>query len=235
MHTLWLWRKSTLISPLKCWLKPSNSFLLGISPKMPFLLVSFTLETWTERNGCFPLPISGLEAKHFYGDITQLTTRYLFVYSALKKELRHGAARECEDETFLQIFIYFQLLRMLSMRGTLSAGDKGIVVSSRFRLFFYSFLTRLLSERVYIQRIPLGEFESFSVFIVESVNIVNLQYFLWPHPSPSDGVWAENVFSCTIKRFPPEPVFAPIIIPSELMVCDGVRDRFMQEQFIKRA
>lgn len=118
MHTLWLWRKSTLISPLKCWLKPSNSFLLGISPKMPFLLVSFTLETWTERNGCFPLPISGLEAKHFYGDITQLTTRYLFVYSALRKELRHGAARECEDETFLQIFIYFQLLRMLSMRGT---------------------------------------------------------------------------------------------------------------------
>lgn len=57
-------------------------------------------------------------------------------------------------------------------------GDKGIVVSSRFRLFFYSFLTRLLSERVYIQRIPLGEFESFSVFIVESINIVNLQYFL---------------------------------------------------------
>lgn len=138
--------------------------------------------------------------------------------------------KECEDETFLQIFIYFQLLRALSMRGTTKSGrDKAIVILSRFRLSFYSLLTRLLRNEFTFKRFPpFGEFESFSVFIVESVNIVNLQYFLWPHPSIHRRlyVWVnhQKISSFSWRfYFDNHP---------KLMVCDPVHARAVHKKSI---
>lgn len=155
MHTLWLWclrwlkpedegRKVNLNLPEKCLLK--TSFLTLFFCYLKRFLIFCFLHPWKLVLNVMDVVILSLflhaqclEAKHFYGDITQVSTRenkLLFVFANNScKEGREGKAAMSET-TFKQILIFFQLLEIPLLTWTFDGINFHCCFSSHFAFFF---------------------------------------------------------------------------------------------------
>lgn len=126
-------------------------------------------------------------------------------------------------ESFLEIFIYFQLLSMFCRCKAAKVVRYGIAVLGRLKkhccfisfLAFYGLLTRFLCltfpKNLNSQGILWRGFEI--SFMRGDIKVVNLQYFLWPNTSFSlDAGWMKENIKLYQKIAPLYGIFILIII-----------------------
>lgn len=158
------------------------------SPLPSSVLVSFTtLETWTQRNGCFFFKNQAWRQNIFMVILHKLLQENnLFAFNS--KKLREKDWRRRKRVLFGD-FIYFQLLSMFCRckgRTILLCGGRAkehcCFISF---LAFYGLLTRFLCltlpKNLNSRRILWRGFEI--SFMRGDIKVVNLQYFLWPYTS----------------------------------------------------